>query len=68
MLERITADQFEVCPRSWVSGRQTLEEFGFDEQKCVIEVLEEGSLSITQEGKNSSYFAGPAQWRRAPGK
>lgn len=66
MPEMITADQFEVHANPWVPGKQVLENFGFDEGKCVIEVLEGGSLSITQEGKMNSFAAGPGHWRRVP--
>jgi hypothetical protein len=68
MSERIAADQFEVYRNFWIPGKRVLEEFKFDEQRCVIGVDEEGALSITQEGKNSSYFVGSKQWRRVPVK
>ena len=63
MSRTLRPDQF-VLPnngRKPVSGIQVLDEFDFNPNLCKIEVDDESSLLITQDGV-SDFSAGPGFW------
>jgi hypothetical protein len=64
MPEMLKPDQFEVLANPWVPGMEVVLGFGFDPDKCKIEVDDEGALTITQEGYNCFHACAPDFWRR----